>query len=616
MVGFFGSVTSTLDSARRWAESEMGDTVTLHHGGKIATVGREAPAIGIANTGSTSLVIVGAVHDPFPAPLAGSPLDDANTTAAALLQRYRELGAAFLDDVVGLYAVALFDDTTLVLARDPYGGPRIFVGEDGTFSTRLVDFAGPLGGPGKLDRSLEDFLLGHEFLPDNRTPIAGVRSLGKGEIVVWEEGEKTSHSVRPVEIDDALLERATSRRTVVAALHDAFTSSLRDLCPSSGTIGVLQGGLDSMLITSVLTAMGRDVETFTFRYREEGYTQRFSEELAAHLGIRHTWVDITPAVLRDGLDRYADWFNQPVGQPHYLLASAAAARLMERRGIRHCITGDGCDGLFLGYPTVYARASLVQRLSKARRLIGPVIRAGGASKLLEMRVGHPYRFGRNIGRVLGRPMPARGHIAACTLDSTSLRFLRRRQPTQETDPETILTRLAEGLDHVPVVRLAYMGKARVGLNAAKLEGLGRSSGIAFLSPYLHPRMVALAARIPDELNRPSTNTGSLDEGKAVFMDMVEQYQLLPRRFVRQKKMSPVTAPVDLWYWGELRDFMLSKMRQLPFETDRHYVESLVTRKATERWFRDRIGISRHVTQAAGLLASYADFARRLAHHER
>jgi hypothetical protein len=228
-----------------------------------------------------------------------------------------------------------------------------------------------------------------------------------------------------------------------------------------------------------------------------------------------------------------------------------------------------------------------------------------------MRLGHPYRFGRNIGRVLARRMPARGHIAACTLDAKSLGFLRHHQPPQEADPESILTRLADGLEQVPLYRLAYLGKGRVGLNAAKREGIASSSGVSFLSPYLHPRMAAVAGRIPDELNRPDPNAGSLDEGKAVFMAMVEQHSLLPERFVRQKKMSPVTAPVDLWYWGELRDFMLSKMRQLPFETDPRYLVTLVTPKTAERWFRDRIGISRHVTQAAGLLATYADFTRHL-----
>jgi hypothetical protein len=81
--------------------------------------------------------------------------------------------------------------------------------------------------------------------------------------------------------------------------------------------------------------------------------------------------------------------------------------------------------------------------------------------------------------------------------------------------------------------------------------------------------------------------------------------------IYQKKRSPVTAPVDDWYWSSLREFMLSRFQHLPFAVDRRFAESLLTPKLAERLFRDKVGISRHVTPAAGLLASYAGFAELL-----
>ena len=206
-------------------------------------------------------------------------------------------------------------------------------------------------------------------------------------------------------------------------------------------------------------------------------------------------------------------------------------------------------------------------------------------------------------------MPARGHIAACTLDEVSVSALRHDAPEQDEAVEHILRRLASGLETVSPIRLAYLGKGCVGLNANKLEGISACSGVTFTSPYLHPCMSAIAGKIPDELNRPADPNRAQNTGKYIFMAMVDKYDLLPARFVQQKKMSPVTAPVDEWYWSSLREFMLDSMQDLPFVTDREYALSLVTEKKAEQWFRQYVGISRYVSQAASLLVTYARFTR-------
>jgi asparagine synthetase B (glutamine-hydrolysing) len=623
MFGFIGTLNSHLDrltAARSFAAETSAPHWRSHpspvRGSQLATFGGEASVLGTAATEDVRLCLLGAIHEPFPGKLVGSPLDDPNATARALLARYLDAGDRFLDMVVGSYCVCVLDgrDGSLLLARDPYGGSRLFVREVGNevqFATRLIDFVGLLGQELRLDRSFEDFFLGFEFLPDDRTFYEGVNVLAKGTLVRWCDGRRTERAISAFQADPDLLASAGSsdQQAVISALHSAFIASLFDQCPSAGKIGILLGGFDSMLIAAVLKAAGREVETFTFRYREQGYTQCMVDEFEQLLGIGHNWVDINPQVIARGLEKFSQQFNQPVGQAHYLIATVEVAQVMSMRGINHCITGDGCDGLFLGYPTVHARARLIQRLGYLRGMLAPAIVGVGSSKWLEQRLGHPYRFGRNIGRVLGRPLPARGHIAACTLDQTSLRFLREDQPFQAESPEAVLRRLSAGLESVQPLRLAYLGKGRVGLNANKLEGAARSSGITFLSPYLHPRMAAVASLIPDELNRPSERGRSAATGKHIFMEMVDRFEILPPAFVHQPKMSPVTAPVDLWYWGELRDAVLQQLQGLPFAYDSDYAVSLVTPKAAEHWFREAVGISKYVNQAISLLVTYAAFTR-------
>jgi hypothetical protein len=356
------------------------------------------------------------------------------------------------------------------------------------------------------------------------------------------------------------------------------------------------------------------VETFSFHYEDESYNQAHVEELAARFGARHNWVPITADVIRDGLEHFAERFNQPASQPHYLIASAHAIDAARRRGIEHLLSGDGCDGLFLGYPTVHQRAVLIQTLSRAApgllTRLAPLARSG----FLERRLGQPYRLARNVLTILKRPMPARAHIAACTLDGFALQQLRTEPPPPQTgDVETILRDLAEGLEGVSPVRLAYRGKSAVGLNRTKLEGSSAHTGVTIHSPFLHPGMARLAAALPEGMSRPNEKTRSESTGKYALMRMAEKRQLLPAEIIYQPKRSPVTSPVDRWYIGELEPFMLEQLEHLPFDYDREYARSLLSFKLAEEGLRRFVGISRYAFNAASLLVTYASFCRFAGH---
>jgi hypothetical protein len=570
--------------------------------------------IGKARSGRNALAYLGNFHGPFPDSSGGGSLDVPNRTAQALLRRYESHGSDFLRDLCGHFAVLVVEPAAhrVLLARGHGSATRWFYAESAgrlAFSTRLADL--PSLEPGaRLDRSMEDFLLGYEFLPQGYTPFQGVRTLLPGKILSWQNGA--------LEIGDLALPRPWGKRfdsidyededQVVDSLHEAFELAVADQAPKSGKVGVLLGGVDSALVAVTLKRLGKDVHTFSFRYEDRAYNQAYTEELGREFDLAHHWIPITPAVLEDGLRHYAQRFNQTLSQPHYVIATAEVCRAIREQGILHCLTGDGCDGLFLGYPTVHLRAKLIQGLSRGAPMLSRSIDLLTRSEWLERKLGHPYRVGRNVGRILGRPMPARGHIAACTLDRVSLEALRGPAPPQRLEVEEILEQMALGLESTGTIRLAYLGKSRVGLNGVKLDGAMSYAGISVNSPYLHPGLESVAKRIPDSLNRPDRKTRGKSMGKYAFLKMIEKHALLPRPMVYQPKRSPVMAPVDLWYWGELRRFMLSRFEQLPFRANPHYLESLLLPKVTEKLFRNFIGISRHVTQVAGILATYAAYA--------
>ena len=585
-------------------------------GPAVVVLGDGGPAAALEIFEGGCLAYFGAFQLPLP---PGEPsVDPFDPTAfgAWLIDRYRRKGDQFLDGIVGQYVLTLVDNARAetLLAADPYGARKLFVSPRPgglAFASSMTALARvtPAGIP--LDRSLEDCLLSFEFLPWERTPLAGVKYLRPGTLMRVSERGVTRTSIASARFPDAKAAAGLeSEGALIDTLDQLMETSVLDQAPAGRKVAVLLGGVDSALIAAYLARAGREVETFTFCFDDSRYNQAFCDELAALLGIRHHWVRITQDVIRQGLATYSTVFNQVSAIPHYVIQTAHVCRAVRDRGITHCLTGDGCDEIFLGYPSVYRRARLFMGLPAPPALATRSAEALLAMRLTEDHAGHVARFTRNYVHILSRGWPARGHISNRIFDAWSLRRLRTApQPPQDEDPERILETLAQGLEGLSPLRLAYHGKSAVGLNKIKLEGSARAAGVSIVSPYQHPRMTAFGSALPDALLRNANDAGTAATGKYILFRTIERKGHLPHHIIYQRKASPVNAPVDYWYMGELRPFILDMLKDLPFPYDAAYVERMLTLKRPEEWFRSRISLTRSIFHPVALLATYANLHR-------
>jgi hypothetical protein len=582
----------------------------------VAVRGAGGPAAAFHRFDTGCLAIAGSFQGPLP---SGAPPDAVASPGALcpwLVERYREVGSRFLDGLVGQYVLALAVDGSgeLVLACDPYGARKLFVRDHAgglAFASSLAALATSTEPGVPLDRSLEDTLLSFEFLPWERTPLEGVKHLRAGTVMTLRAGRVQRDQIRPPRFSDAgAAATLTDETGLTGALDGLMRECVLDQAPPGRKVAVLLGGVDSALLAAYLARAGREVETFTFQFSDARYNQAYCEELSRLLGIRHHWVPITPDVIRDGLAQYPQVFNQVSAIPHYVIGTAHVCRAIRSHGITHCLTGDGCDEIFLGYPSVYRRARLFMRLPSLPRAVTGAVEQALALPMVEDAAGHVARFSRNYAHILSRRWPARGHISNRIFDAYSLRRLRRGPPPpQDVDPERVLDALAEGLDTLSPLRLAYHGKSSVGLNKIKLEGSAHAADVSIVSPYQHPRLTAFGSSLPDALLRRSGDSGTAVTGKYILFRMIERFGHLPREIIYQRKASPVNAPVDYWYLGDLRPFMLEMLRHLPFAWDARYVEAMLTLKRAEEWFRSNVSLARSILHPVALLTTYASLNR-------
>lgn len=450
--------------------------------------------------------------------------------------------------------------------------------------------------PAQVDRSYEDFLLGFGFLPDGRTMFEGVTELPASSVL-----ELRSERVEKLTVDD--------HEETGADLLDALLAAVERQSEGVDHCAVFLGGFDSALVCALLRKLGKQVTGYTFDFGDPAFNQTHTDLVTDALGIEHRWVTIDVDRMRAAFEDLPNTLNSPGAQPHYQMHTVFAAEEMREDGLLTAFTGDGCDALFLGYPTIRARSNLMSRL---RRVPGPV--AGFLTRILgidivDQRLGHVARTARSVMHASMLGYPASGHLPTQYLDEVSLRRLRKDEGV--SSPETVSevrTRLAYGMEGMDPTRLAFDGNAATGASRVKVDSAIMRTGVTQYTPYKDPAVVQEVMNLPRSALLSEGSTRS-ELGKQYLIDAVLGAGLLSEAVVLQPKQSPVTSPIDYWYMNELRSEVLEQLESLPFEWDRRYVENLLRPKRAEAWYRSRIALSPHALQAVGMLITYAAFSR-------
>ena len=512
--------------------------------------------------------------------------------ASALLD-----GAA--DDVVAAGVV----DGELVLAAGR-GNHRLFVTTtprgDTLASSSLVTVARACGAG--IDRSYEDFLLGFGFLPGTRTPFSGVHALAGGERRI---GSRTE-TAAPFAVTPHM---PASFSAAIPDLRDLFFSALEEHAAGSKRHAVLLGGFDSMLVAAALRSMGHEVHTYTFSFGDPRYEQRNVASFVSSLGITHHPVTFTPRIIADNLAEFGRFFFQPGAQAHYQIHTQVASRQIAADGHTSIFNGDGCDAVFLSYPTVNRRAALTRRLSHAPDWMLAAALAPLRTRSAERHLGHVARTMRSMLGNLMLDEPMRGHLPTRYLDDSSLAHLRMDpQPVQAETIDAIRAHLAEAVRDQDGPRRAFHGNGLTAQSKVKVDGSVAVSGIPQFTPYLHPAFRAFVSGLPiDYLKKQDESPAA--NGKELLVAMVRHFQLLPESIIAQPKQSPVDSPIDQWYANDIRAEIVTQLADLPFAWNADYVDDVLRPKRAEEWYRNKVSIGHHALQVIGLLASYASFNR-------
>lgn len=266
-----------------------------------------------------------------------------NTDTEVVLHAYREYGAACLTKFNGMFAIAIWHESKLFLARDRVGKKPLFFSRSTSefaFSSEIKAFSGLTFDPVPICEKLE-------FYFNEHTPYRKIYSLRPGEWITWDScaNRVSSHIWWEFpKYTGCISDEKTALAEFIPLLQSAC--EMRRVADVPVTL-FLSGGIDSSLIQAVL----RLPVTFTVQFDE--YSNkinelRYTSEYAQALKFENRIVKPTKQDFQSVLNRLARHIEYPVGSfsiyPLFCLGRAAS-----EAGFKVALSGEGADELFNGY---------------------------------------------------------------------------------------------------------------------------------------------------------------------------------------------------------------------------------------------------------------------------
>jgi len=540
--------------------------------------------------------------------------EDQRVTLKSIIEFYVTEGRFPEDVLFGNFQIFLFDKETKVLTLlcDRGGLRSIFY----YFKNNTLYFTNKISLLGRFpsielkpNEEERDFSLVFGYYPGSSTVYESVNKLsGENGLKVGKaiDGFKFS-SIKvlpPINLE--------SEEQVLDRLHDDLFSVIEKQTEGYDRVAVHLGGFDSALVTSILKKLGKDVETYTFSFSDSQFNQTHTDTLSALLGIKHHWVDISPEVFKEILPNYKTLFDQPTNWANYVVQTAYATKFIKEDGFDICLSGDGCDTLFQGYPGVNRSAKLYNKISPIIKPLSPVLLKLLNNKFLEQYFGHIYRLILRVVRNASIDDPLRTFLMYRIFDESTIArtFSSAKLKNITKSVAEQMKLVSKGVPStISLNKLAYLGRSNMGPNRTKLSGTMDATGVIVLSPFMHNEVKKVIGSYPDHLLRPETSGNKMsDIGKYALIKMTQKYDLLPDEIIFQKKQAPVNSPIDEWYREELSEVVEKMLDASPWDIDKSFVhKALSNKKWAEELYKERYSADKVTTHALSLLLTTLSF---------
>ncbi len=275
-----------------------------------------------------------------------------NSDTEIIVHLYQELGNKFVDQLDGMFGIALWDKKKkkLILTRDRFGKKPLYytqIGRQLVFASEIKSIL-EYGVKKEINFEALHHYFSLKHIPDPLTIYKNVYSLPAGSCLVF---QKEKIKIKKYWQLDYNTINPRSELKIIDKLDYLLNQAVAKRLVSDVPIGAyLSGGLDSSLVVALFSrlAQGR-IKTFFMTYQGDfsgkENDRKFAGQIAKKYKTDHYEYVMKYQELADSLEGVLSAFDQPFAG---VISTYFISQLIKKH-VKVAISGDGADELFASY---------------------------------------------------------------------------------------------------------------------------------------------------------------------------------------------------------------------------------------------------------------------------
>lgn len=478
-----------------------------------------------------------------------------------IVHLYEEKGAECTQELNGIFSFLVFNRRTkeMLAVRDRLGVKPLYYFEDERLFICASEIKAILAFPG-LKAAVDPVALYHFFslnyIPAPTTIVKGIQQLSPGTFLKILPSGTRLCTYWNIPRDTIM---PASEQELTQQIRLLIKQAVRRMLHSDVPLGAfLSGGIDSSAIVAYAAKYTTSkLNTFSVGFQEQSFDEsRYAQIVTKHFGTHHHTIICTPKDVIANLKSFAWHADNLLADPS-MIALYQVSKLA-RSLITVCLSGDGGDEIFMGYPTYQADcyAQWYQRLPKFIRamLIEPAVRMLPAST---KKLSFEYKAKKFIeGTHFSLP---KAHYWWRTIftDTEKTALLSEdflKALPQGTDTyTTYLKHFRAEKDKETALADYNYSDMKVWLpddNLIRVDTMSMAHSLEVRVPLLDQELVEFMARIPAQTR--------MHRGKLKYLFKKAMSEILPPSIINREKAG-LHIPLADWFRKELFDFLRSSL---------------------------------------------------------
>jgi asparagine synthase (glutamine-hydrolysing) len=451
----------------------------------------------------------------------------------------------------GMFAVAIWvqSEGRLVLARDPMGIKPLYYSlqeEEIYFGSELKCILAYPNLRREISLAGLNCFLALNYVPGPFTLVEGILKLMPGHFLEWHLGAATVGRFIP---EPTPQDPPRSIGDACDELDMLLTQAVREQLVADVPVGIwLSGGLDSSTILHYAARCTHRLRSFSITFHGRSFDEsQYLREVSSQYGTEHEEFDLHPGGdLIDAVEHIAYFSDEPSADagaiPLWFLAQMTA------RKVTVVLSGEGSDELFAGYLTYQADRYREKAERIPVRLRQVLLALALKVPVSDEKIGWEYKLKRFLQGSLLPPDMAHVFWNGTFSEAEKEEFF------LFADPKPLSSLLARPNEGSRLERcLNFDQKYFLADDILyKVDRISMAHSLEARPPFLDPRIVAFASRLPEEFKLRGA------ESKYVLRRLMRGK--LPRSVLRRPKIG-LDIPIHDWFRGTLRSFLLDTVSE-------------------------------------------------------